>query len=148
MLKLNDLGNGLRFLFAKFPPISHRDGSGGLVLAPSEVMRPPSSRVIYGDRVASLLAEGVCGYDKSRLYCACAKHVDVANAGKANTSDTNGTSSQFHIAFISLPLRKKGCVHNGRPGYINAATSRKGYYPMSAFGGKADINGRQSDVCF
>jgi hypothetical protein len=24
-------------------------------------------------------------------------------------------------------------------GYINAATSRKGYYPMSAFGGKADI---------
>jgi hypothetical protein len=113
-----------------------------------QVMRPPSSRVIYGDRVASLLAEGVCGYDKSRLYCACAKHVDVANAGKANTSDTNGTSSQFHIAFISLPLRKKGCVHNGRPGYINAATSRKGYYPMSAFGGKADINGRQSDVCF
>jgi len=36
-----------------------------------------SSGKIYGDCAASLLAEGVGGYDKSRLYCARAKHVDL-----------------------------------------------------------------------
>jgi hypothetical protein len=108
-----------------------------------------SSGVIYSDRVASLLAEGVCGYDKSQLYCTCAKHVDFCREcrkgkHKRHERDKQPVPHCVHLA----AAEEKGSVGNGHLGYINAATSRKGYYPMSAFGGKADIKRTSLNVRF